>query len=680
MNRLVLQRPLLRPCLRYHTFRRLPPTAPKITLSRTIRPAATVSTTTSLLNISSLRFHPVDQKAVRVGSVSNPATPAEIENAELHHRSRFAVVRFLKRILDLLDDYVLEPLLTLRRLIHILILFVPVAVTSPVVYFGKIKEGERAGTIWWYDFLSAQMERAGPTFIKLAQWIASRTDLFPLALCSRLSKLHSNVDPHPFRYTQKVIEEAFGRPLDEVFSELNPEPLGVGAIAQVYKARLRPDILTNHPRERFSLQSDVITSDSVQALDKEGNPVVLHTAVAIKILHPRARQIVQRDLAIMDCVASLLSLIPTIEWLSLPDEVRVFGEMMKEQLDLRGEARNLRRFNEYFSGVKEVKFPKPLESFTTQNMLLEEYEKGIPLDVFLNQASFTKKSDLSPVYDHKIADIGLKAFLHMLIFYNFVHADLHPGNIMIEFYKPSAYHPMQQTWSNLLGRELRDEGETAVNRILAVKHDPEKIQKELESLQEEGYSPRLVFIDTGLVNELNVVNRRNFLDLFQAIAQFDGYRTGELMVERCRTPEKVIQPDVFALRMQKLIQGLKQNTFHLGSVKIGGLLHETMNMVRAHHVKMEGDFINVVVSVMLLEGIGRQLNPDLDLLKNALPVLRDYSIKEGSKTTLREMKDVQLGAMHWIKVWIFLELRNWLSQTSREEEWLQLADIVCPNI
>jgi aarF domain-containing kinase len=259
----------------------------------------------------------------------------------------------------------------------------------------------------------------------------------------------------------------------------------------------------------------------------------------------------------------------------------------------------------------------------------------------------------------------------MLIFYNFVHADLHPGNILVEFYKPAAHHPLRIAWSKLLGREVKDDGEMAVNRVLATKDDPEKLQNELIQLDKEGYSPRLVFIDMGLVNELNEENRRNFLDLFQAIAQFDGYKAGELMVERCKSPELVVQPDVFALRMQNLIIGLKQSTFHLGAVKIGNLLHETMNMVRSHHVKLEGDFVNVVVSIMLLEGIGRQLNPDLDLFKNALPVLRDYSIKEGGKAAM-EMKAPQLSNGHWFKVWIFLELRNYLGRNTRDEEWLQL--------
>ncbi|KAI8642073.1 hypothetical protein BD408DRAFT_417035 [Parasitella parasitica] len=686
---LLLQKTLLKPCLYQQPkqlFRIKQSAFPS--LLRAAKHSHIILSTTAcrrsravlLLSCTPLHLHSIDKKAFRFGSVQSPATPAEIEHAELTHESKFMLVRICKRILQFLDTYIVEPVLTLRRLTHILIIFLPVAITVPIVFCGqKVNQDENAGTLWWYDFLATQMERAGPTFIKLAQWIASRTDLFPLALCSRLSKLHSHVDPHPFSYTQKVIEEAFGRPLDQVFTELNPKPLGVGAIAQVYKARIRPEILLGHAAEQFSLQDNTITTDSVQTLDDKGEPIILHTAVAIKVLHPKARQIVQRDLIIMDCVAKLLTLIPTIHWLSLPDEVRVFGEMMKEQLDLRGEGSNLKRFNEYFGGAKDVKIPKSLATFTTKDMLLEEYVKGIPLDLFLNQASFARKHELDPIFDHKIADIGLNAFLHMLIFYNFVHADLHPGNIMVEFYKPSAHHPLRLAWSKFLGRELKDDGEAAVNRILAVKHDPLAVQKELKALEHEGYSPRLVFIDTGLVNELNDVNRRNFLDLFQAVAQFDGYRVGELMVERCKSPEAVIQADVFALRMQNLILGLKQHTFHLGAVKIGNLLHETMNMVRSHHVKMEGDFINVVVSIMLLEGIGRQLNPDLDLFKNALPVLRDYSIKEGGKAALEEMKDPRSRGGHWIKVWIFLELRNYLGRNTRDDEWLQLCDILCPN-
>ncbi|CAO3600510.1 unnamed protein product [Absidia cylindrospora] len=588
----------------------------------------------------------------------------------------------------------LEPILTLRRFLHIIILFAPVIITAPALVLGAdVTEEDTTGSLWWYGFLATRMEKAGPSFIKLAQWIASRTDLFPMALCTILSKLHSNVNPHSFSYTKKVLEAAFGRSLNDIFLEFDPEPLGVGAIAQVYRAKLRPEIVVTRAdiRNDFMVDERAATMDCVTTLDQEtGRQIDVHTAVAIKVIHPKARQIVHRDLKIMITFATLLDWIPTMHWLSLPDEVRVFGSMMKDQLDLRIEGQHLERFNDYFQDDNQIRFPKPFMYFSSRDILVEEYEKGVPLGIFLQQAAILKRkqqqgdpsADDGGVFDRKIASIGLNTFLYMLIVYNFVHADLHPGNIMIKFFKPSAYHPFQIAWSKLWQRELKDDGDVAVERVLAVESEPDQFQKVLSDLDQEGYVPQLVMIDTGLVNELNETNRRNFLDLFAAVAKFDGYRVGQLMVERCQSPQQVIQPELFALRMQNLILGLKQHTFHLGAIKIGSLLSEVRNMVRSHHVKLEGDFINVVVGIMLLEGIGRQLDPDLDLFKNALPVLRKYSIQNGGKNTIEGMKDVQehgFMSPHWIKVWIFLELRNWLVRNTRENEWLKLCDILCFN-
>jgi hypothetical protein len=114
--------------------------------------------------------HIVDKKkAVRLGSTQSPATPSEIEITENNRRSKYLLVRICQRIIRFLDDWILEPVLTIRRLTHILLLFIPVAITVPVVFFGRKvdKEENSAGTLWWFDFLANQMERAGPTFIKV---------------------------------------------------------------------------------------------------------------------------------------------------------------------------------------------------------------------------------------------------------------------------------------------------------------------------------------------------------------------------------------------------------------------------------------------------------------------------------------------------------------------------------
>jgi aarF domain-containing kinase len=100
------------------------------------------------------------------------------------------------------------------------------------------------------------------------------------------------------------------------------------------------------------------------------------------------------------------------------------------------------------------------------------------------------------------------------------------------------------------------------------------------------------------------------------------------MVERCRQPEEVIDPDIFALRMQHLVLGVKSRTFALGNIKIGDVLSEVLSMVRRHHVRLEGDFVNVVISILLLEGIGRSMDPNLDLFKRQEPTILAFLIFE----------------------------------------------------
>jgi aarF domain-containing kinase len=210
----------------------------------------------------------------------------------------------------------------------------------------------------------------------------------------------------------------------------------------------------------------------------------------------------------------------------------------------------------------------------------------------------------------------------MLLIDNFIHADLHPGNIMVRFYKPAKIDVKSNLPKSLQNRaglkvaeiqEGEDVTEKVLERLRPYRHQKDDWVKTLSQIDKEGYRPQLIFIDTGLVTELNETNRTNFLDLFKAIAEFDGYKAGHLMVERCRQPSAVIDKEVFALRMQHLVLGVKSRTFALGNIKIGDILNEVLSMVRGHHVRLEGDFVNVVLSILLLEGIGRSLDPDLDL-------------------------------------------------------------------
>lgn len=509
-----------------------------------------------------------------------------------------------------LDAWIVEPLATGLRFLHLVVIFVPVIATIPLIWIGARNRGrdnERSGTLWWYGFLVSSMERAGAAFIKLGQWAASRTDVFPKEMCAIMSSLHSNAPAHSLKVTKATIERAFGMPFEEIFEEFNEEPLGVGAIAQVYKAKLKPDLVGGEDDGLDVPQTlKERAMKTVDPLLKSTPHRVPSTYVAIKVLHPKIERIVRRDLKIMAIFASMINAIPTMEWLSFPDEVAQFGEMMRLQLDLRIESANLSLFRKNFRNRSTAWFPYPYTQYTSRQVLVEEFATGIPLEHFLDNGG--------GVFQKEIADEGLDAFLHMLLLDNFIHADLHPGNIMVRFYKPATLKSQRSSHPKAADVEkATDVTEEVLARLRPHRGDKHSWLSTLSTIDSEGYRPQLIFIDTGLVTELNEKNRANFLDLFKAVAEFDGYKAGLLMVERCRQPDAVIDKEVFALRMQHLVLGVKSRTFALGNIKIGDILNEVLDMVRSHHVRMEGDFINVVLSILLLEGIGRNLDPEMDL-------------------------------------------------------------------
>ncbi|PPD98869.1 hypothetical protein GOBAR_DD04083 [Gossypium barbadense] len=129
---------------------------------------------------------------------------------------------------------VIEGVILLVRAIYLTILFSPSIIMAPFadscgLKFRKI----------WLEVVHRTLETAGPAFIKWGQWAATRPDLFPKDLCTKLSELHSRAPEHSFAFTKKTIERAFGRKLSEIFDSFEEEPVASGSIAQVHRASLR---------------------------------------------------------------------------------------------------------------------------------------------------------------------------------------------------------------------------------------------------------------------------------------------------------------------------------------------------------------------------------------------------------------------------------------------------------
>jgi aarF domain-containing kinase len=197
----------------------------------------------------------------------------------------------------------------------------------------------------------------------------------------------------------------------------------------------------------------------------------------------------------------------------------------------------------------------------------------------------------------------------MLILDNHVHSDLHPGNMLVGFQSiPNTIHEPRV----FLSPEKMDQ----------LRHidNPKEWQEEMELIYET-HVPFLYFVDVGVTSTLSPKHLFNFIDLFKSITEFDGDMISKLMIHRSKFPTSVIDIQGFSKSMQEFMNRIKKSALKLKSIHVSDILSFVFYTVRKHHVKIDGEYANVAVALMLIEGIGRQLEPDIDLLKASGPFL-----------------------------------------------------------
>ena len=378
-------------------------------------------------------------------------------------------------------------------------------------------------------------------------------------MCLVLSSLQSDAPRDDFATTRRTVEAAFGVPLEAVFESFEEEPVASGSIAQVHRATLRPRHAALAAGGKLAAAS-VSRGGARDAYPERGE------VVAVKVRHPDVATLIARDFAILRVLAEVTGAMPGLAWMRLDESVRQFREPLFEQVDLTREADNLRLFNANFAKWRNVSFPKPIEPLVKPEVLVETFEEGTSITQFLATDDVHVRRG--------IADIGCKALLKMMLADNFVHADLHPGNILVRLDPPRS----------LLARLL----------------PPLRRPK-----------PHLVLLDCGMTASLSDRNKVNLFKFFAAITQGDGRMVAETALafsehQTCPRPQAFVE-DLVDLFSTAMAWGFDVNTSEW--------MAAVLESVRRHQVHLASEVCSVVVTALVLEGWSNRLDPDICIME-----------------------------------------------------------------
>lgn len=289
------------------------------------------------------------------------------------------------------------------------------------------------------------------------------------------------------------------------------------------------------------------------------------TKVAVKVRRPGIGPLIESDVSVMHTLAEFLEkYVPASRRYKPLEVVKEFARSIDTEQDFSVEAVNINRFETLFKGDTRIQIPQVYWNYTTQECLTMERLNGIPID----ETEELKRRGLDI---NKIATNGVELFFRQVFEFGVFHADLHPGNIFV-----------------------RDDGV-------------------------------IIYLDFGIVGRLDRDLRRYLANMLYYLVRKDYYKMAQLHRDM-----GLIGMDVNLAEFEEALRDIAEPIFgrSLEHINVSSLLMKLFHTARHFNMVLQPNLLLLQKSMVIIEGVGRQLSPDINIWEVAKPLIYKWMVKE----------------------------------------------------
>ncbi len=386
----------------------------------------------------------------------------------------------------------------------------------------------------------------GPVYVKFGQIISTRRDLIPTDIADELALLQDRVTPFPGEQAQAIIEQALEQPVAKLFTHFDTQPLASASIAQVHAATL-PD----------------------------GRQVV------VKVVRPGVRRQLRRDIDLLLAIAGLAEKYWEGGLRVRPTEfVREFETFVFDELDMYREASNASVLRSNFTGSKDLYIPEIYWPYCREQVLVMERVSGVPVN------------DIQSLKAHgvnleRLAKRGIRVFYTQVFRDNLFHADMHPGNILVDVTTPE--------------------------------------------------DASFIALDFGIVASLTPKDLNYIAENFMALFNRNYNRVAQLHIDAGWVP-----PDTRVHELEAAVRAVGEPNFSrpMNEVSFGRLMLKLIQVAYRFNLNIQPQLIMLQKTLLNIEGLGRELYPELDVLAASKPELeRILREKHGLDQAARDLRE-----------------------------------------